>query len=212
MRSTGFSGAIFNNGTDGSYLEFHNPSLRPYGDSRYVDVPLVDGYFRALRRLADFRELSPQVAFDAVLLPIVDSREVVASLLQDPGWRLAYADANRAFVVNLKSGAGTQRRPSVSRFSTGGENLSAARHAVAAIAWIRVLARANDRTNLLRALQQFAHAPQIPAEIVEASLDYGLKNNDSEVLAAARALRPRMLSLKRIDEETVDWELKRAAP
>jgi hypothetical protein len=89
VRDTGFSGAIFNNGTDGSYLEFHCPGLRPYGDSRYVDVPLVDGYFRAVRRSADFRELQPQLAFDAVLLPVVDGWEVILSLLRDPQWRLA---------------------------------------------------------------------------------------------------------------------------
>jgi hypothetical protein len=210
-RGTGLSGAIFSTGTDGGYLEFHCPALRPYADSRYTDAALVGEYFRALRRPADFRQLEPGFAFDSVLLPIVDSREVVAALLRDPQWRLAYADPGRAFLANRKSAAGAAAAAREPRFYRG-EDLAVPRQAAAAVAWTQVLAQAGDRDNLLRALRQFADAARIPSEVIESALNYGAANRDGEVIAAARALRPRMMSLNPINEETVDWQLQQAAP
>ena len=211
VRETGFGGAIFNNGTDGSYLEFHCPAVRPYGDSRYVDAPLVDEYFRAVRRSADFRQLEPQLTFDGVLLPVVDGLEVIVSLLRDPQWRLAYADAGRAFLANRQRAAGAGAAVREPQFYQG-EDLTVPRQAVAAISWIHILALTNDRDNLVRALRQLAAARQIPSEIIGEALTYGRRNDDEEIIAAARALRPRMLSRQAIDQETVDWQLRRALP
>jgi hypothetical protein len=211
VRSTGFSGAVFNSGRDGGYLEFHLPGIRPYADSRYTDPELIAEYFRATRRPADFRQLGPQVAFDGVLLPIVDSREVIVSLLRDPKWRLAYADPGRAFLANLETGAGAAaavREPLFYR----GEDLSVPDYAVSAIEWVSVLAQVNDRDNLLRALRQFADARRVPSGLIEVALDHGLKSSDGEVVAAARALYPKMISLHPIDQETVDWLLSRPPP
>jgi hypothetical protein len=91
-----------------------------------------------------------------------------------------------------------------------GEDLTLPRRAVAALAWIRILTLDHDRENLLRALGQFGAAPKIPSAIIEEALDYGRANQDDAIVAAARALRPRMLSLQAIDRETVDWQLRQA--
>jgi hypothetical protein len=211
VRRTGFRGAVFATGSDGSYLEFHCPGLRLYGDSRYVDAPLVEASFRALRRPADFRRLDPGPDFDGALLPIVDSREVVVALLQDPQWELASADPTRAFLAHRPTPAGAAAVVEEPRFYRGGD-LTDPRQAIAAIEWVRVLAQVGDRADLLRALRQLAAAPRVPAEIVESALDYGLPRRDGEVLAAARALRPRLLASQPIDAAAVDWQLRQAGP
>jgi hypothetical protein len=210
-RATGFSGSVLTTGMDGGYLEFHCPALRPYADSRFTDAPLVDEFFKAVRRPADFRHLQARLAFDAVLLPVVDSREVIVSLLRDPDWKLAYADPARAFLISRPSPVGAAAAMREPLFY-GGEDLTIPRYALAAIEWITVLAQVNDRDNLLRALAQFAAAPRVPSGVIEVALNHGLKNNDAEVAAAARALSPKMISLRPIDQDTVDWLLSRPPP
>ncbi len=210
-RATGFAGSILTTGMDGGYLEFQCPTLRPYADSRFTDVALVDEFFKAVRRPAEFRQLQNRIGFDAVLLPIVDSREVIVSLLRDPDWKLAYADPARAFLVSRQSPAGAAAAVREPLFY-GGENLTIPRYALAATEWVTVLMQVNDRDNLLRALRQLAAAPKVPSGLVEVALDHGLKNNDAEVATAARALSPKMVSLRPIDRDTVDWLLSRPSP
>jgi len=211
VRTSGFMGSVFNTGMDGGYLEFHCPALRPYGDSRFTDAALVDEYFRAVRRAGDFRQLQQRVSFDAVLLPIVDSRDVIVSLLRDPDWRLAYADSSRAFIASRRSAAGAAAETLEPRFYRG-EDLSLPRYAAAAVEWTSVLAETGERDNLLRALREFAQAPKVPSDIVEIALNQGMGSGDDEIVAAARALRPKMLSPRLVDRETVDSLLRREPP
>lgn len=209
LRSTGFRGMIFNNPSDGGYLEFHFPDLRLYGDSRLVEASLVRPYLAALKDPAVFADLDHRHAFDAVLLPVAESGELVATLLHSGEWTLAYADLHRAFLVNARTAAAAaaiRREPEVYH----GENLALRRNGLPAIQWTAIFATLGDRRGLLRTLQQFSPAQKIPSVVLEYALRFGLMTSDREVIAAARALRPKMLALSAADAESVDALLQQA--
>lgn len=196
-----FRGTIFNHPADGGYLAFRFPALRLYGDSRYVDAGPVREYFSALRDPAAFRRLDARVHFDAALLKLTESRAVARALLNDPVWRLGYSDLHRAFFTRPTDAPAAQAAPmAVYR----GEDLTDRANAESALQWMALLAEANDPVRFLSVLNEFATAPQIPAPVLETAVRYGLATGRSEILAAARALRPKLWSRRPGDGAVVD--------
>lgn len=211
LRAGGFPGPIFARAADGGYLEFHFPDQPLYGDSRFTDPILVDEYFRAVTDPAAFRELQRRYGFAGVLLPVAESRAVLGDLLRDPGWRLAYADLHRAFLVNLSSEAG-RAAPIQPPLFYRGEDLTIPFNGLSAVRWTDLLVQAGDRADLLLDLRQLARAPRIPSVVLQSALHDGQGRPDAEVVAAVAALRPRMVAPGPTDAEFVDWLLGRPAP
>ncbi|HEX3728272.1 MAG TPA: hypothetical protein VHV47_00600 [Opitutaceae bacterium] len=211
LRSRGFTGTIFNRAADGGYLEFHFPGLRLFGDTRFTDAALVREYFRATTEPAVFHEVNRRYGFEAALLDVAESRGLAESLLREPRWRLAYADLHRAFLVDARTPAGAAAAL-VAPVFYGGEDLAEARERAAALQWIALLEATGDRADLLRLLGQFGRAPRVPSAAIELALDYGLKTGDADVIAAARALRPRLVASSPDGAATVDWLLGRFPP
>lgn len=208
LRTAEFRGVIFNSPADGGYLEFHFPGLQLYGDSRFVEAPPVRAYLAACRDPVAFAELHRQHGFDAALLRVADSGELIASLLHSGEWVLAYGDPHRAFLVNVRrplGAAAPRREPALYQ----GDDLAARRNGLPAIQWIAVFATLGDHNGLIRSLDQFSRAPRIPSVVLEYALRYGLLRPDPEVFAAARALRPKLLALDDTDARAVDELLSR---
>lgn len=210
LRTSGFNGTLFNHPADGGYLEFHFPSLRLYGDSRYVEAGPIRDYFAALRRPEAFRALDERHHFDAALFKLTESRVVHATLLADPRWRLAYADLHRALLVNVTRPASATARidpPVIYR----GEDLSIRANGEAALQWAGLYAEANRPDDLLRVLAAFGAAPRIPASVIEVALRYGLAARHAPILALARTLRPKMIITNPNHTAVVDRLLAQAA-
>jgi hypothetical protein len=207
LRATGFHGSIFNQSSDGGYLEFHFPDLRFYADSRFVDTPLVRGYFTAFSDPRAFRVLQRRFAFDAALLPIITCRPVIAALLRAPDWRLAYADLHRAFFVNLRSPVGAAAPVFPPQFYRG-EDLSHPEFGNAAVEWVSLFAEIDDREHLVQVLTQLEQAPRVPLGVFELALDYARKSSAPEILAIVRTLRPKLIANRPRDGEDIDWLLR----
>jgi hypothetical protein len=211
LRGSGFRGSIFDRGADGGYLEFHFPEIRFYGDSRFTDPTLVDEYFKAVTQPAFFHELQRRYAFDAALLSIAESRELITNLLGDPDWKMAYADLHRVFLVNQTSAAGRGLPIAPPRFYRG-EDLMIAQNGLSAVRWTDALGKIGDRRDLLLDLRQLAQAPRIPSLVLQSALADGLKRPDPEVVAAVRALQPKMVAPSPLDADFVNWLLQRSPP
>ena len=207
LRATGFRGTILNRAADGGYLEFHFPELRLYGDSRIVSIAPVREYFGALRDPAQFQALDRRCGFDGTLLDVAESRRVVAALLRDGSWRLADADLHRAFFVNPREWSGRRAAIRPPAFYAG-QDLSLPPHEIAAVLWVAILVQAGDRTNLLLALRQFSAAPAIPSALAELALNDGWRRGDAEVLAIAKAMRPRVFPTPSIPRATLEGLLR----
>jgi hypothetical protein len=198
LRADGFRGSIFNAMEDGGYLEFHFPGLRLYGDSRLTEVAPVRRYLAALRDPARFHELQASCGFDAALLPVASGREVIAALLREGAWRLAYADLHRAFFVNRLGSAGAAapgRKPAF----YGGEDLTLPENLIPAVTWVALLAELGERRNFLLALDEFSSAEKVPSTLVDIALEYGRARSDPGILDRAKALRSRTFQTRRID-------------
>jgi len=209
LRDSGFHGSIFNRGVDGGYLEFHFPTLRLYGDSRFTDATLVDEYFQAVTKPPVFRELQRRYAFDAVLLAVNESQNVIVDLIRDPDWKMAYADLHRVFLVNTAGAAGRAVAVQAPLFYRG-EDLTISYNGLSAVRWTDLLGKIGDRRDLLLDLQQLARAPRIPSVILQSALGDGAGNTDGGIVAAVAALRPKMAAARPGDAEFVDWLLRRA--
>jgi hypothetical protein len=203
LRAGKFDGALFNAARDGGYLEFHAPALRLYGDSRFVDPAPVRDYFAAVADPGAFRRLDAQVHFDAVLLPLDLSRDVIGTLLQDPAWKLAYGDLHRAFLVRANSRAAALGAAPQLEFYRG-EDLASVRHSAFAAQWIVILTLASDRPHLLLALQQLAAAPAIPSFVGEFALRFAHGTGDGEIVRLVRALRGKFHAASPADQQELD--------
>jgi hypothetical protein len=186
----GFSGTVFNAFQDGGYLEFHCPDIRFYADSRVTDVSAVRRYLSALRNPARFHELQEACAFDGALLPVAESRAVVAALLHESAWRIAQADLHRVLLVNRLGRAGSAAPIEEPAFYRG-EDLSLPENGVPAVIWVALLAGARDRADLVLALGQFSAAPAIPSTLVDIAEAYARSRGDGEIAAWVLRLRPR---------------------
>jgi hypothetical protein len=210
LRTHGFSGTLFNHPGDGGYLEFYFPALRLYGDSRYVEAEPVHDYFAALHRPEAFRALDGKHHFDAALFKLTESRPVLVALINDPRWRIAYADLQRVLLVNTASAAGAAAPIEPPVFYRG-EDLSGHASGEAALQWAGLFAEANRPDDLLYFLSALGAAPRIPAPVIEVALRYGLAIRHAPILALARTLRPKMIVAKPADATVVDRLLAQAA-
>ncbi len=201
LAASGFHGSIFNNPGDGGYLEFHTPGLRLYADTRFVDAGPVATYFGALRDPEKLRALRARQPFDAVLVKVVESPALVASLLRDHGWRLAYADSYRAFFVDSQL-ASVAIAPNPVFYA--GADLTQPVLGASATAWIAVLSAAGDRPRILSALGQLSRAPRVPPGVLRYALQYGRKTADAQVVAAAAVLFPSMIAGSANELKTVE--------
>lgn len=198
----GFSGTIFNSAADGGYLAYRLPGARPYIDSRYVDAGPVRAYFAALRDPAAFDLLDAVQRFDAVLLKVVDSPNVVAALLPRLEWRMVYADLHRVLFVRREGPWGDQAGPSARLYA--GEDLGRRVDGRAAIAWMQIFVRLGRRELIAASLSDFGSAPRIPSFVLQIPLEAALRARDAEMVERIRVLRPRMVALRPQDAAAVD--------
>ena len=201
LRGISFTGPLFNDSSDGGYLEFRFPALKLYGDSRFTEAAPVREYFAAVRDPASFERLQEKHHFTGVLLPIASGRPVISALWADPRWRIAYADLHRVFFLaqSVEGVPVIEHLPSLYH----GEDTGRRRDGLPATEWTRLLAHKDDRIDLLESLREFRSSPRIPSYIPEFSLAYAVMHSDREVAAAARALIPKMFAPEEADRKAV---------
>lgn len=207
LRETSFSGKVFNDSADGGFLEYFCPNLRCYMIPNYVDVGVTNEYFAALQDFGAFQRLNARHCFDAVLCSLTENSNLLAWLMIQPDWKLAYGDLHRAFLIHAAPAAAGREPVRPVRFYQG-EDLSRRMDATAAIQWIRVLAQTQSRALLLQALDQMGAAPRVPATVIQFGLKYGVMKGDEEVFDRARGLYPKMLALTAMDRAAVDGLLQ----
>jgi len=203
LPASGFSGSIFNNPGDGGYLEFHFPALRLYADTRFVEAAPIREYFAAVAQPAAFALLEQRQHFDALLLRVADSPYVVSHWLRQPGWKLAYADLHRAFLVNRHTEGGESAISQRPRFYAG-EDLAVPVNGASATAWTGILVLSENRPYLRLALEQYSAAPAVPSGLVKFALEFGRGHSDPEILSLTKALRPRMLPTPANEAKAID--------
>ncbi len=208
LRRVPFNGKVFNNASDGGYLEYYFPGLHPYMDSRYVDPATVRGYFGALRDPAAFRRLDGSVHFDAALLSVTESPRVASALFADPAWKAAWADLHRVFFVRPDAAGSSASRPELGFYR--GEDLSTPVEGMRAIQWVMILGQSRQRDLLLDALRQLGAAPKIPAPVIQLALQIGIATKDREIVAAGRAMVPRMAALAEDERQAVQQLLRQS--
>lgn len=194
IKKYGFKGRLFNEPSDGGYLEFHFPELRLYGDSRFVDVEPVMKYFRATVDIEPFKTLSKDKPFDGVLLWILRNQRLIHALLKDPEWRLAYHDFNRAFFVRVGCEECRHLPNWPGNYAplndwTDGDNLARASQ------WAMFFIDTNRMEDMKNLLRSFDSAPTAPVRMAEIGMRYSLQTQDKELAAIARSLAAK-----------VDWQ------
>ena len=198
----GFAGTIFNSAADGGYLAYELPGVRPYMDSRYVDLAPVQTYFAALRDPEAFDLLDRKHRFNGVMLKVADSPDLARALLSRGEWRMLYADLHRVVLVR-RAGPWGSSAPAAARIYQG-EDLGRLVNGRAAIEWMRVLVSLGRRELVLAALSDFGRASGIPSFVLQYPLEAAGRAGDGEMVERIRALRPRMISLRPEDARTVD--------
>ena len=187
LRRNGFSGSLFVHPSDGSYLEFALPSVRPYGDTRFIDSRATERYFRALRDPAAFSALNARWNFDAVLVNIREEQTHLVSLLEDRGtWTLIYADPYRCVLANNRVRTGSALVPGPIRFYAG-QTFERPVNYNAAGSWLQGFAEAGRTDLFVTALRQLGAAPDFPPEFRTAARAYALKVGNAEIAEAALA-------------------------
>lgn len=189
LRASGFAGSVFAHPSDGSYLEYALPTVRPYGDSRFIDVGLTSQYFRALRNRDEFAGLHAQWNFDAVLVNVREDQISLISLLHERRtWSLVYADPYRCVLANRLTRAGAGIAPGSIRFYTG-QSFERSADYNAAGSWFQGFAEAGRDDLFATALRQLGAAQDFPPEFRDAARAYAVRVRSREVAEAAR-VRP----------------------
>jgi hypothetical protein len=201
VRETGFAGRIFDNSSDGGYLAWAFPGVKPYMDALYVDLDVTRDYFAGLRDPRAFAALNRQYSFDGVLVKVAESPDLLSALLTDPLWTLAYGDLHRAFFVRSVSSTPVEIRPLA---VYQGEDLSGLDDGKAAIQWVVSLVRLKRHDLLVEVLRQLDASPRIPSFVIQYALGYGMQSRDPELVARGRGMYPRMFSRSPEDRNTVD--------
>jgi len=210
LRSRPFAGRLYNNSADGGYLEYAFPGVHPYIDSRYIEAGAVRTYFASLRNPQAFAALHREQRFDAALLSVQESAPLVQALIASPEWRLVHADPHRALFAARGSEAAGALAPAEPRFYAG-DDLALPVNGRPAIEWTVLLVRARRGDLLLAALRQFAEAPRVPSMILQYGLGFGQQTRDREVVAAARALVPRMIAPTGQDRRNIERLMRETA-
>ena len=103
LRARGFAGRIFNEPTDGGYLEYELPAATIACDSSYNDAGVARAYFASVRDPAAFDDFDRGAHFDAALIS-VQNLALTRALLHRPGWTVAFADLTRVLFVRGEGG------------------------------------------------------------------------------------------------------------
>lgn len=199
MKDNGFRGTIFNDSSDGGYIQYRVPGVRVYMDSRYIEPAIVQDYFAALKRRDRFEAAEKEFHFDGVLLKVSESPELLASLIADPKWKIVYTDLHRAFIVPVD-----REMPATPLRFYGGEDLEHPADGRAAIEWTVLFARMKNRDMLLRVLDQLDASPKIPSFVIQYALGYGMQSKDAALIAKGRGMYGRMIARTQQDRATVD--------
>ena len=210
LRETGFAGPMFNVSSDGGYLEYNFPDLRIYADSRFYDAQKALEYFSAAQNPYVFRRLIARYPFRGILLKVEENGPVVSNLLQGGDWQLAYADLHRAFFLQAPREAWNPRAFRTPDFYQG-QDLSLRYQGIAAISWMQIMTSLDRPDQVVALLEAFSRSKTVPAPVLGLALNYGLRVRDPAVLARSVALRPKMSSMNRTEEQAVDKLMGAAA-
>lgn len=205
-----FAGRIFANPADASYLQLRLPGARIYMDQRFMRAAETQTFLTALADPSAFRRLHAQYRFDAAVLLLGHSNDLIASLESDPEWTLAYGDLHRVLLLNARSdqAARLERRPV--RYYDG-EDLSLPPNGWPAIQWVILRIGEKNRAELGEALRQFGGAKAIPSPLIGYALQYALQVRDPALAREARQLHPKMIVLDRRDRGDVEALMRQAA-
>jgi len=179
-------------------------------DQRFMRAAETQTFLTALADPSAFRRLHAQYRFDAAVLLLGHSNDLIASLESDPEWTLAYGDLHRVLLLNARSdqAARLERRPV--RYYDG-EDLSLPPNGWPAIQWVILRIGEKNRAELGEALRQFGGAKAIPSPLIGYALQYALQVRDPALAREARQLHPKMIVLDRRDRGDVEALMRQAA-
>lgn len=97
-----FHGLLFNVPETGGYLAYYNPKLNLYGDTMFTQVEETGEYVFA-SGIAGFKALDEKYRFDAVLVQLIPSFELVNYLLDSNEWQFVFGDLYHILLSRNKS-------------------------------------------------------------------------------------------------------------
>jgi hypothetical protein len=185
LASHRWPGTIFNNSNSGAYLLYRlYPNLRPYCDSRLIDMARYQEILRANQDPAVFDALVRRDGIGTVVLvhPSPETYTLLPRLTHDERWRMAFRDANSTIHVRVDLPPPATRNPPLP------------------------LAGTDDRPTqtINRLLARFKRHTIPAAEIIDATLSEQIGDRDRQIAAYRRALErspdyaPALLGLQRL--------------
>jgi hypothetical protein len=210
LAETGFAGPLYNQSSDGGYLEYHFPALRLYADSRFYDTTLNAEYYAATKDPYVFQRIINRHPFQGILLNADDNALILSTLIKSNDWQLAYADLHRAFFLKSPASAWdgrALRRPQYYQ----GQDLSLKFNGKAAISWMRIMTSLDLPDQVVALLDAFSSARTVPAPVIGLALKYGMAVRNPGILARAASLRPKLYTPNPAEREAVDRLMEAAS-
>ena len=194
----------FCDGTTGSFLEYHYPTVHFYGDSRYMSRDSLD-FFEATQNPAAFNKLDQQKNFDFVVLDVTRSESLLTALMSNADWQLTYSDLTTAFFERSLSKHKLFASEDLHIYQ--GEDLSDLPLGNAAIQWTLASAQSNSEGSFLGVLGQLEKSSAVPSPVLDIALSYLRMRPNSELLKLIFNLRARMVALSPTALHDVDQKL-----
>ncbi|HEX4925660.1 MAG TPA: hypothetical protein VFV50_16310 [Bdellovibrionales bacterium] len=186
---------IFSHSSDGGFLQFSNPRIKPYNDSRFTDIELVAEYFNAINDPGRTWTLHRRHGFDGVLISFNYQEIAHFSITKDSAFTLSHADICHAF-FSLKSSPVTEYLKQREWRVYAGEDLTRAANNQCLYRWAQSLRDYPDAALLAKIIGELDSAPSIPAFLFLAYYDLARQTGRREELRRMKTWIPRVNALE----------------
>ncbi len=164
LKSISFSGPVFNETGDGGYIQFHLREAEVFCDSYFVDTVTTLGLLQSRNDPSMFEGLDTRFKFNAVILG-VENRTLVQYLLNQSAWVVGYADSHRIVFLRKALYPGATSRLVEGTYYRG-EDLRRYSYSEPPVIWTDIARQLGDRGLLLKLIEDFHSAREVPSEFV----------------------------------------------
>jgi hypothetical protein len=185
---------LFNHSSDGGFLQFSNPKIKPYNDSRFTDVELVTEYFNAINDPRVSWSLHRRHSFNGVLISFNYQEVAHFSIATDKSFTLGYADICHAFFVKVDSQVFHFLKQKPWQIYSG-EDLAQPAYVDCLFRWAKSLKSYPNANLMAKIVDDLSQAPKIPAFLFLAFYDLARSQNLSDIRKKIRTWEDRLIFL-----------------
>jgi hypothetical protein len=184
---------IFNHSSDGGFLQFFNPKIIPYNDSRFTDVDLVGEYFEAINNPSRAWSLHRRHFFDGVLISFNYQEFAHFSISKDDSFVLGYADICHALFVRTGTPLAAFLNEKKWKIYSN-EDLRMNPNAECLFRWAKSLNDYPNRRLLAQIISEMSASPRINAHLFLAFYDLSKSSSDFELMKQVKSWRSRLIN------------------